>query len=149
MTKGRRKFVTGMVQLTLPMTELPSFKYRAGELRTKEAIKEAVGAAIKACGLPRETIAEELSRLTGDKISEHAINTWVAESKEGYRFPLEYAAALSIITGDSQIVQAAVACVGFKVLSGESIALFELGKMAAEDRKRNKRKRELMEIVGK
>jgi len=149
MSKPLPKIDRGMVQLTLPLSELPSQKRRTGSLRTKEGVKDAIRTALRACGLSRETVADELSRLTGDKISVHTINNWCAPEKTDRPMPLEYAAALTVITGDTGVVQAAVEAAGLVVLSPEDAPYFELGKLTAEDRARAARKKTLFERIGK
>ncbi|WP_300154043.1 hypothetical protein [Solidesulfovibrio sp.] len=136
-----------MVQLTLPLSSLPTTHMAAGSLRCLEAVYEAVDAAIKASGLTRQYIADELARLTGANVSEHHINSWTAASKKGERhIPLEYVAALTVILGDARILAAACPA-GYVVLSPEEAAIYEMGKVVVEERKRSRRKRELWERI--
>ena len=73
MAKTRRNLDSRMVQLTLPLSSLPTANMAAGSLRRLEAVHEAVVAAIKASGLTRAYIAKELSRLTGGSVSETCV----------------------------------------------------------------------------
>jgi hypothetical protein len=138
-----------MVQLTLPLSELPSRKRRSGSLRAKEAVKEALKAALHKCGLSREVVAEELSRLTGESVSHHQINNWIAPTKDDRCIPLEYAGALAVITGDSGFVQIAVEAAGLLVLSREQSPYYELGKITAEDRARAAARKAILERLPK
>lgn len=147
MAKARQNLDSRMVQLTLPLSSLPTAKMAAGSLRRLEAVHEAVDAAIKASGLTRAYIAQELSRLTGGSVSENHINNWTAESKMGERhIPLAYAAALTEILGDARILAAACPA-GYTVLPPDQTAIYELGKVVVEERKRSRRKRELWERI--
>jgi hypothetical protein len=137
-----------MVQLTLPLSELPSQKRRAGSLRAKEAVKDTLRQALRQCGLSRETVADELSRLTGDKIGVHTVNNWAAPEKTDRPVPLEYAAALAVVTGDAGVIRAAVEAAGLVVLTAEEAPLYELGKLTAEDRQRAALKKALFERIG-
>jgi len=131
------------------MSSLPTGNRRAGSLRVKEGVKEALKQALDRCGLDRETVADELSRLVGEPVSVHTVNNWVADAKGDRRFPLEYAGALTAITGDVGFLQAALAGgAGIKVLAPEEVAYYELGKITAEERARRKRKRAVLEKIG-
>jgi len=136
------------VQLTLPLAETPSYDMRAGSMRRKEAIQEALKKALKNCILQREDVADELSRLVGEPVSKNHIDNWTAESRNGWRLPLEYAAALSIITGDTGVLKAAIEGTGLRVICDEDLAYYELGKIVAEERTRGKKKRLVMEKLG-
>lgn len=117
----------------------------AGAFRRKEAICEAVKNALANCKLTREEVAAELSRLTGDEICIHTVNNWAAPSKQSRRFPLEYAEALVVVTGDTRILQAAIR--GFIFLGPEDASYYELGRIIAEERERSKRKRQIFERI--
>jgi len=136
-----------MVQLQLPLSSLPTAGMAAGSLRRLEAVHEALDAAITASGLTRAYIADELSRLTGGSVSENHINNWTAESKMGERhIPLEYVAALTVILGDVRMLAAACPA-GFAVLPPDQAAVYELGKVVVEERRRGRKKRALWERI--
>jgi hypothetical protein len=134
--------------LTLPLSALPSQRLKAGELRAKETVKEAIAQAIRGCGLSREVIADELSRLTGEHISIHHINNWTAPAKGNRSMPLEYAPALGVITGDHAALRAVAERAGCMLLEPDEVPLYELGKITAEDKRRAKLKRQLWEQIG-
>jgi hypothetical protein len=135
-------------QLNLPLTNLPSVDEPAGKYRRKEAVQEALKRTLRNCQLSREEIADEMTRLCSEKITVTHIANWTAESKNGWRMPLEYAAAFYVVTGDPGVVKASLAGSGIGVLDDEDYALFELGKIVAEERLRNKKKRQVMERLG-
>ena len=123
-------------QLSLPFNHSPSFDIPAGSFRRTEAIQEAFRAALKRCTLSRIQIADEMSRLLNEKITENHINNWAAEKKNGWRLPLEYAAAFSVITNDTQVVKAAFLRSGINILDDSQMVFFEIGK-AIEEKRRN------------
>jgi hypothetical protein len=135
-------------QLNLPLTNLRSFDESAGKYRRKEAVQEALKRTLRNCQLSREEIADEMSRLVSEKITVTHIANWTAESKNGWRMPLEYAAAFYVVTGDPGVVKAALAGSGIGVLDDKDFALYELGKIVAEERSRGKKKRQVMERLG-
>ncbi|WP_320174915.1 hypothetical protein [Maridesulfovibrio sp.] len=149
MSKRNRKSDNRMVQLTLPLSSLPSQSLESGSLRRFEAVKEALGHALKECGLSRDVVAEELSRLTGHQVSIHQLNNWAAPGKEDRPIPLHFVAALTEITEDYSLIKAALEGTGCKLLGPEEVAYFELGIMAAEDKKRTKKRKELWDKIGK
>ncbi len=146
MSKARRNLGGTMVQLTLPLSSLPTASMQAGSLRRREAVNEAFREALAASGLSREYVAGELSRLTGDQVSIHHINNWTAESKDDRRIPLEYAAALTVILGDARILAAACPA-GYLVLPPDEAAVYELGRVVVDERRRSRKKRELWERI--
>jgi hypothetical protein len=130
--------------LTLPLSSLPSRRLEAGGLRTSEAVKEALRVALRSCGLSRETVADELTRLTGENISIHQINNWAASGKGDRSIPLEQLAALTLVTGDSGLVRAALGSSGWTVLRPEDLPFYELGRLTAEERERSRRRKEIL-----
>ena len=146
MSKARRNLGGTMVQLTLPLSSLPTASMQAGSLRRREAVNEAFRIALDASGLSREYVAGELSRLTGDQVSIHHINNWTAESKDDRRIPLEYAAALTVILGDARILAAACPA-GYLVLPPDEAAVYELGRVVVDELRRSRKKKELWERI--
>jgi len=145
MSKKRPDFGGRAVQLTLPLSSLPTANRTAGSLRVKEAVQEALSEAIRRSGLSREYIAQELSRLTGDDFSVHALNNWTAESKDDRRMPLEAAGAMAVILQDKSILEAALGSSGHLVLSPKERPIFELGRITVEKKRRSKKERDLWE----
>ena len=133
-------------QLTISMSKTGGKSLRAGSLRVKESITEALRKALD--GKDREDIARELSRLVGEPVSHHTINNWCAEGKNNRRVPLEYAAALAVITDSREILDAALGVVGFRVIDQAQTAYYDLGMIVAEERARRKRKKEIEERIG-
>ncbi|MDD3310978.1 hypothetical protein [Pseudodesulfovibrio sp.] len=132
----------------LPLSSLPSQRLESGARRTTEAVQDALTDGLKACGLSREVVAEELSRLTGHDISVHTLNNWAAPSKEDRPTPLQFLAALIEITGSPALAEAALRGTGYKLLTPDQVPLYELGRITAEDKARAKRKRELWDRIG-
>jgi hypothetical protein len=114
----------------------------------RDAVREALTEALSACELSREQIASELSRLTGEAISLNHINNWASPAKEGWRFPLEYAAAFVVVTGDRGIVDAVLDGTGLAAMGKEEQTYVEYGRIMVEDRKRQKKKKALMQKLG-
>lgn len=132
MSKRRSKSDTRMVQLCLPLSSLPSQRLESGSCRTTEAVQDALNASLKECGLSRDVIAEELSRLTGHDISVHTLNNWAAPSKEDRPTPLQFLASLIEITGNPALAEAALKGTGYKLLTPDQVPYYEIGLLEAE-----------------
>jgi hypothetical protein len=131
----------------LPLDFKPKTSHiRAGTFHKKDAVKEALKKAISNSALDRESVARELSRLVGEEVSYHTVNNWIAEGKNNRRFPLEYTAALVVITGDMGIFESAMGP-GMRLMSDSELPFYELGKMVAEEKKRRKRKKAIMDQI--
>jgi len=129
-------------QLSLPFMSSKSFRYSAGSFRRTEAVQEAVRMALKGCLLSREEIADEMSRLLGEEVSKNHIANWAAESKNGWRMPLEYAAAFSVITNNNEVTKAAFEGSGINVLDDSEMTFYEIGKAVEEKRESDARLKE-------
>ncbi len=148
MTRNPQNLVTQARQLTLPLLDCPSNSKRAGSLAKKEGVREALTEALDACPLGREQVALEMSRLTGENISINHVNNWASGAKRDWRFPLEYVAALVVITGDAGVIAAVLEGTGFSLLSENDRMYVEYGRLMVEEKKRQKKKRALMERLG-
>ena len=135
-------------QLPLPWSKIRTGNVKAGKLRVKDAVREALKGALdkvfEECGLDRIAVSKELSRLVGEEVSHHAINNWCSEGKNDRRVPLEYVKALALICGDSGIIEAALGP-EFSVMDEAGRAVYEYGAMVLEDKVRGKERKRLEE----
>lgn len=133
-------------QLRLPIEEdQADRRSAAGSARRKEAVREALKSCLE--GLDRDAVAAELSRLTGENITAHTINNWVADSKTDRRFPAEYANAFSRATKSLTVIEAMLPA-GYVLLSPDQVPFYELGRLTAEDRERAKLRRQVLGKLG-
>lgn len=126
-------------QMSLPFSKSPCVEYRAGHFRRAEAVLEAVHVTLKDCFLSREQIADEMSRLLGEKITTSHISNWAAESKNGWRIPLEWAAAFSAVTNDTRVIKSAFAGSGITILDDSEMVFYDIGKSIEEKREMDAR----------
>jgi hypothetical protein len=89
-----------------------------GALNMRSAVRSAMYDAIKRSALTRWEIAAKMSELTDQEISKFMLDAWTSESKEGHRFPLEYAAAFCRATGDTKVLEIVCQPVGMFALGG-------------------------------
>ena len=149
MSKPTSKNDSRMVHLTLPMSSLPSQRLQSGSLRTFEAVKDGLNRSLKECGLSREVVAEELTRLTGHDVTVHQINNWAAPSKEDRPTPLHFLAAITGITGSAALAEAALDGTGCKLLTPDEVVYYEIGRDEVEKREQAKARKALWDKVRK
>ncbi len=145
MTKRNTAYDMRAEQLSLPFMHSPSFELPAGSFRRTESVQEAIRATLKDCqkrGLTREIIADELSRLLSEKVTLNHIANWAAESKNGYRLPLEWAAAFCVVTNDNRVIKTALRESGINVLDDSEMVFFDIGKAIEEKRESDARIKE-------
>ena len=92
-------------------------------------IKEAISEAIKNSGLKRYDIAGRMSEHLGIEITESMLNSYTAESKEGYRMPAEYIPVFCKIVQDYGTLEILVAAAGGRMVKSEEIYLLEMGRL--------------------
>lgn len=140
--------VAKYTQMNFEWSKMRTKDLDAGCLRAKDAVREALKQALDVAlvnyGMDREAVSKELSRLVGEDVSIHTINNWCAEGKSNRRFPLEYARAIALISGEVRIIRAALAP-EFDVMDEVGRTIYAYGEMVLEDKVRGKKKRKLEE----
>jgi hypothetical protein len=137
MTKKDETSVQHEQQMLLPFKRTDSHKYPEGSFRRAESVRKAVSDTLKSCPLSPDQIADEMTRLTGEKVSKSTIANWSAESKSNYRIPLQLAAAFCVATNDNRVLQAAFYGTKFNILNDTDMVFFEIGKAVEEKRERD------------
>ena len=84
--------------LTLDLFEVPiPTAPMPGALNFNLVLRHLLSDLLKSCPFSREIVAARMSELTGDQITEAPARfSWTAESREGWRFPLEYLPAFEV-----------------------------------------------------
>lgn len=111
-------------------------------------VRSALTGAIKASPLSRVEIAEGMTELLRAAITTHMINAWTAESREAWRFPLEYAAAFEAVCDTHALTEMMAAKRGCKVLVGEAVLEAEWGRLEVMETEIKARKKELKKRIG-
>jgi hypothetical protein len=76
-----------------------------GGLFIQAQFREALARALAKSNLSRYQIAGKMSDLLAMDISKYMLDSWVAESKDGHRFPAEYLPAFCKATGSNEPVE--------------------------------------------
>ncbi|MDP3871263.1 MAG: hypothetical protein Q8Q80_01250 [Methyloversatilis sp.] len=119
-----------------------------GALAFSAVLRGLLSEAIKASPLSREEIAARMSVLTGQEITLHMINAWTAESREGWRFPLEFAPAFEVATETHSITAWLADVRGGKLLVGRDAINAELGRLERMRDEAARRIKQLKRTVG-
>ncbi len=116
----------------------PNFQVETRPLGIR--IKESISEAIKNSGLKRYDIAGQMSEHLGVEISEGMLNSYTAESKEGYRMPAEYFPIFCKIVQDYTVLEILVAASGGRMVKSSEIYFLEMGRLRqVEESSRQKR----------
>jgi hypothetical protein len=80
--------------------------------------------------LSRGQVAYRMSELLGHEVSKHQLDAWTAESREGWRFPLEYLPALEVALGTHDVCEWLAELRGARLSVGREVLETQLGKLA-------------------
>lgn len=100
-----------------------------GALAIGPALRHLLCDLMKASPLQRFEIAAHMSELTGQEITKHQLDSWTADSREGWRFPLEYLPAFEVAVQTHDITAWLADLRGCKVLVGKEALDAEIGKL--------------------
>jgi hypothetical protein len=106
-------------------------------------LRRWLSAAIKASPMSRYEIAARMSELLGKEISKFQLDSWTAESKEGYHLPAEYLPALTAVLDDIGGLKIQAAPLGVKVLENKELMWMEYGKLRRTEQQVRLRKKQL------
>lgn len=156
MTNPRKKLVTDNRQLSLldllQQEQAERVASRPGRLDIRGRIAAAVKHAIKSAPKSRETIADEMTDLTGERITASQINNWTADSHP-HDMPGRFYAAFCLATGDNELIRLQAEAVGIYTLPGPDALRAEIQKLDEESKRLQgeKRRRQLFlqELEGK
>ena len=88
--------------------------------------------ALKRTPKSRYEIAARMSELTGHEISKAMLDAWSAESREGWRFPLEWADAFETACDTYCLTEFQARKRGCRVYAGDEVRQAEIGRIEAQ-----------------
>jgi len=106
-------------------------------------LRRWLSAAIKNSPMSRFEIAARLSELLDKEISKYQLDSWTAESKEGYHLPAEYVPALAAVLDDISLLRILSAPLGIQVLENKDLMWLEYGKLRQTEKMVRLRKKQL------
>lgn len=114
--------------------------------RLRDLLSDMLGAtAVR--GFDRHTVAANVSRLSNHDITKNMLDRYCAPSAEGWRFPLEALPALTLATGDYQLLEMVAEACGCRVTRGKEALLAEIGALTLQERSVKARLGELRKSV--
>lgn len=156
MTKGRKRLVTDDRQLSIwdaiqRERELRE-STRPGRLNIKAQLVAAMKEAIRKAPKSREVIAEEMTEMLGERVTESSINNWTADSHP-HEISAAKLAAFCQSTGDMEPVRIVAETSGVFTLPGPDALRAEIEKDREREKeiKEGRRRKEviLRELEGK
>lgn len=121
---AKRDPLTGdLFEIPCPVSPMP------GSLSFNRVIRRLLSDLLKQTPLSREEVAAHMSELTGDTITKNMLDSWTAESREGWRFPLEYLPAFEVAVETTGLVAWIASVRGGKILIGKEAIDAEIGKL--------------------
>lgn len=153
MTKTKKNLVTQLNLFDLLLQEKAEREQsRAGRLNITGQINAAIKRAIKNVSKSRETIADEMTDLTGERVTVGMINNWTADSHP-HDMPGRFYSAFCVATGDIELIRIQAEAAGVFTLPGPDALRAEIQKLDEQTRElqAEKRKRQmfLQELEGR
>lgn len=118
-----------------------------GSMNFSSELRHLISAELKRTSLSRYEVAARMSEFSGAEISKNQLDSWAAESREGWRFPLEYVPAFEAACETYALTRWLAAKRGCKVLIGEEALFAELAKIERDEGTLKKRKKEIQSFL--
>lgn len=135
--------------LTLDLFEVPVARNPLpGALDVGLQLRHLISDLLKASPATRAEVAARMSDLLGHEVSKHQLDAWTAESREGWRFPLEYLPAFEVAVETHQVTTWLADLRGCKVLVGKEALDAEIGKLERLKEDAAKKIRQLKHALG-
>jgi hypothetical protein len=99
-----------------------------GSMNDDDLVRGIITQAIKSSKKSRTQIAEEMSYLLGDKVTDRMLASWTSGAMEKHRFPLHFSRAFCIATENWRLVRCVAELAGFTVIDKEDAEILELGR---------------------
>jgi hypothetical protein len=99
-------------------------------------------------GRSRFEVAVRMTELLGHEVTKHQLDSWTAESREGWRFPFEYAAAFEAACETYTLSELLARKRGCTVLIGEEAMMAEFGRLERMEAEIKSRKKALRTRMG-
>lgn len=100
-----------------------------GSLNFAIELRALLSQILKDCPHNRYQVAARMSELLGTDISKHQLDAWTAESREPWRFPLEYLVPFEVACETVRLTEWLAAKRGGQVLFGREALTAELGRL--------------------
>ncbi len=96
----------------------------------RSMVARAVSAAMKDSGKTRAEIAEQMSDILNEEITEHTLNAYASEAKSEHTIPYFRVIALAVVTNDPRLPQVCTEAIGHSVIADRWLPWVEVGQLA-------------------
>ncbi len=131
-----------LFEVPVPTTPIP------GALNFSHQLRHLLSEQLKTCPRSREIVAARMSELIGESITKHQLDSWTAESREGWRFPLEYLPAFEVAVETTVVTTWIAGIRGGRVIMGKEALDVEIGKLERLKDDAAKRIKQLKQAMG-
>lgn len=117
-------------QAPQPVARFEPARVRAATLHGQ--IARAVAECLRdaaAAGLKRDTVAERMSAITGQRVSGAMLDAYASQAREDHSISLARFIALMQATGDRRLLELLAEPMGWAVIESADLALIELGAL--------------------
>lgn len=129
-------------------TLLGRSKDEPGCLNMGAPTRHAMNEMIKECPFNRYEIAARMSFLLDQEVTKTMIDSWTSESKEGHRFPLEFAAAFCEACGvGTKVLEVNCRPAGLFAVESPDAIRVQLSKIEEDRKKLQKQEGELKKAL--
>ena len=99
-----------------------------GSYNDAQLIREVLAESLHGSTKSRAQIAEEMTYLSGRRVTERMLNGYTAESQEDYQFPAELSRAFCTATGNTRLLECMASAYGLIVVDVRDAELIDLGR---------------------
>lgn len=119
-----------------------------GSLNFAIQLRALLSRVLKECPHSRNQVAARMSDLLGTDVSKFQLDAWTAESREPWRFPLEYVPAFEAACESYALTEWLAEKRGGQVLFGKEALMAELGRLQRQQDDTQRRMKALRKHMG-
>lgn len=142
MNSRHDSYTLDLFEVPAPRTPVP------GALDVGLALRGLLSQLLKDSPLSRFDVAARMSELTGHEVTKHQLDSWTAESREGWRFPLEYLPALEVALGTHDVTAWLADLRGARLSVGREALEAQLGRLGRMKDDLARQERALKKMLG-
>lgn len=142
MKRGQDLLTGDLFEVPAPRAALP------GALDVGIALRQLLSNLLKNSPLSRFEIAARMSELTGSDITKHQLDSWTAESREAWRFPLEYLPAFEAAVETHDVTAWIADLRGARLSVGREALEAQLGRIGRMKDDLARQERALKKLLG-
>jgi hypothetical protein len=122
---------------------------KPGALDINVQFRHMLSDLLKVSPLSRVMIAARMSELLGHEVTRHQLDSWTAESRDGWRFPLEYLPALEVALETHEVLIWLAELRGARVSVGREAIETQLGKIGRMKDELRRQELAIKRLLGK